>query len=265
VTQVSYHNHTTWSDGKSSIAEMVEAGRKAGLKEIGVSDHFALAEGNPNFRWALPTNSLDRYISEVRAAAASTKGIHVRLGLEVDYFPETVHQVREQLSSFEFDYLIGSVHFVKEFAIDLNSKPWEGISQEERNNVWRSYWRLLGEAAQSGIFDVLGHFDLPKKYKFHPTIDLSAEACEVLDAVAAADMAIEINTSGWDKPVGEAYPSLRYLREANRRKIPLLISADAHSAAEITRHFNRARELAAEAGYTELVRFERRQRSTYSL
>jgi histidinol-phosphatase (PHP family) len=264
VTRISYHNHTTWSDGSSTIPEMIDAARKAGLKEFGVSDHFALAEGNPRFRWALPPDSLDQYIAEVRQLSDSTEDIDVRLGLEVDYFPETVNQVKERLAACEFDYLIGSVHFVKEFAIDLNSKPWEGISQQARNEIWRSYWRLLREAAESRIFDVLGHFDLPKKFKFHPTIDLSAEACEVLDAVAAADMAIEINTSGWDKPVAEAYPSLRYLREANRRGIPLLISADAHSAAEVTRHFERARELAAEAGYTQLVRFERRQRSAYS-
>jgi histidinol-phosphatase (PHP family) len=111
----------------------------------------------------------------------------------------------------------------------------------------------------------MGHFDLPKKFKFCPSVDLTDEALAVLDAVAASNMAIEINTSGWDKPAAEAYPSLFYLREANRRKIPVVINSDGHSAGEVARHFDRARQLALDAGYKELVGFERRQRFSYPL
>ena len=265
MIQASYHNHTTWSDGSATIPELIGAARKAGLLELGISDHFAIAPGNPRYRWTLPAESLEEYVAEIRESINTTKDITVRMGLEVDYFPETVEQIKKRLAACAFDYLIGSVHFVDEFAIDLNAQPWEGLSQDSRNNVWRSYWRLLGDAAQSGLFDVVGHFDLPKKFNFHPSVDLTADALAALDAVAAAGMSIEINTSGWDRPVKEAYPSLFYLQESYRRKIPLLISSDAHAADEVVRHFDRARQLAASAGYTELVRFEQRQRFTYPL
>jgi len=86
-----------------------------------------------------------------------------------------------------------------------------------------------------------------------------------LDKIAAADMAIEINTAGWDKPVGEAYPSKFFLKEARRRQIPLIITADAHSADTLTRHFDRARRLAADSGYTEVLRYDKRKRFPYPL
>ncbi len=265
MTFTSYHNHTTWSDGLATVQEMIESARKAGLLELGFSDHFALAPGNQELCWALPPDSLDSYVSEIQQAIASTKDITVRLGLEVDYFPETVDLIRSRLAVHSFDYLIGSVHFVDGFPIDLDAQPWKELSQSSRDSVWRGYWQCLRAAAQSGIFDIIGHFDLPKKFKFGPSVDLTEEALAALDAVASSDMAIEINTSGWDKPAREAYPSLFYLQEARRRKIPLVISTDAHSTGEVARHFERARQLVRGAGYTELVRFERQQRFKHPL
>jgi histidinol-phosphatase (PHP family) len=265
VTYTSYHNHTTWSDGSSALPAMIESARQAGLTELGISDHYAIATGNPPISWALAPESLDAYVAEIRLAMESTTDIILRLGLEVDYFPETIEQTRNRLNPYSFDFLIGSVHFADDFPIDLEARAWEALTQDSRNQLWRTYWQRLRSTAQTGCFDVIGHFDLPKKFNFHPSVDLTAEALAALDAVAAADMAIEINTSGWDRPVGEAYPSLFYLQEANRRKIPLVINADAHRPDDVVRHFDRARLLARAAGYTEVVRFERRQRFSYPL
>ena len=102
--------------------------------------------------------------------------ITVRLGLEVDYFPETIERVQEQLATYPFDFLIGSVHFVDGFPIDFHAQPWQEIPQDSRDTVWRGYWRLLRATAQSGIFDIIGHFDLPKKFNFFPSADLTKDA-----------------------------------------------------------------------------------------
>jgi histidinol-phosphatase (PHP family) len=265
VIRTSYHNHTTWSDGKSTLAELIDSARKAGLEELGISDHFALAPGDRRFSWALAPELLDAYVAEIQKAQKTTKDLTIRIGLEVDYYPQTMDLIKQRLSPYPFDYLIGSVHFVDEFVLDLNAQPWEGISQDDRNQIWREYWRLLQNVAETRFFDILGHFDLPKKFKFYPTIDLTNEALAVLRAAAAADMAIEINCSGWDKPVEEAYPSLFYLQEAKRRGIPLIINSDAHTAENVTRHFDRALKLAMKAGYTELARYDRRKRFTYPM
>jgi histidinol-phosphatase (PHP family) len=265
MIRASYHNHTTWSDGLSTPADMIEGARRAGLEELGISDHFALAPQDRRFSWSLAPEQLDAYVTEIQKAKAATKDLVIRMGLEVDYFPETIDLINKRLASYPFDYLIGSVHFVDDFIIDLNAQPWEGISQDDRNRMWRGYWQLLRQAAESRSFDIIGHFDLPKKFEFYPSVDLTEEALAVLDAMAAADMAIEINCSGWDKPVEEAYPSLFYLREARKRKIPLIVSADAHTAENVTRNFERAHRLAIQAGYTECVRYNRRKRSSYPI
>jgi len=263
--RTSYHNHTTWSDGEAALAEMVDAARRSGIDELGISDHYVLARGNRRFRWAISPESLDAYVREVQKAIASTNDLTIRLGLEVDYIPETIEQVKTQLAPYSFDYLITSVHFVNDFPIDLELKSWEELSQDSRNDIWRRYWRILRSAAESRYFDIIGHFDLPKKYGYYPSVDLTDEALAVLDAMAAANMTIEINCSGWDKPVKEAYPSLYYLQEAKRRNIPLVINSDAHTSNNIAYGFERGRRLALEAGYTELARYERRKRYLYPL
>jgi histidinol-phosphatase (PHP family) len=170
-----------------------------------------------------------------------------------------------RLEPYPFDYLIGSVHFIKGFPIDMNVGLWKELSENSRNEVWSGYWRCLRALAETRLFDIVGHFDLPKKFGCFPTIDLNSEALAALDAIASAGMTIELNTAGWNKPVREAYPSLFYLREACQRKIPLVINADAHKAEDLVCHFDRARALAAEAGYTELVRFHQRRRFSYPL
>ncbi len=265
MINTSYHNHTKWSDGSATVPEMIDSARKAGLQEVGFSDHFVLAPGGARISWALQPDALVDYVAQIEQQMERAQDITIRLGLEVDYFPDTIQLTQQRLDTHQFDYLIASVHFVDEFSIDLDAQTWEGISQDSRDAVWRGYWERLHAVVETGFFDIVGHFDLPKKFGFYPSTDLSEQALSVLDAIAAADMAIEINTSGWDRPVGEAYPSLFYLQEANRRGIPLVINSDAHAAGEVVRHFDRARQLALAAGYGEVVRFDRRRRIPYGV
>ena len=263
--RTSYHNHTLWSDGKATTGEMIEAARRAGVQELGISDHFALTADGRRFPWSLAPESLDAYVEEIVRAGRNSGDITIRLGLEIDYFPGMAGRIGELLGPYPFDFLIHSVHFVDDFAIALNAGPWDDFPVDERDRIWRAYWENLRAAAATGLGDIIGHFDLPKKFNYHPSVDLTAEALAALDAIAGAGMAIEINCAGWDKPVREAYPSPFYVREAHRRGIPLIINADAHEAGDVTRHFDRARRLAADAGYTEQVRFERRTRIPYPL
>ncbi len=261
--RISYHNHTTWSDGSATLAEMIDGARKAGLEEFGVSDHFVLAPENRRLSWAMKPESLDAYVAQIQQTKAAARDLTIRVGLEVDYFPETMELTEKRLAPYSFDYLIASIHFIDNFPLDLDAQSWEKLSQESRDRMWRRYWQRLGAAAQSGFFDIIGHFDLPKKFGFYPSVDLTKEALAALDSIAASNMSIEINTSGWDKPAREAYPSLFYLQEANRRNIPLLINSDAHTSSDVVRNFDRAQQLAISAGYKELVRFERRNRFSY--
>lgn len=254
----SYHNHTDWSDAACTLEQQIEGARQAGLDELGISDHYVLHPGGRQVDWTMPLDRLEEYVAAVRSAKAA--GLVLRLGIEADYFPETVDSLRERLAGKPFDYVIGSVHYVDGFPIDENAKNWDALSLDERNETWRLYWRRVKALAESGVYDFVAHLDLPKKFGHRPTIDLTAESNAALDAIAASDMAIEINTAGWSLPAQEAYPDLDLLRAARARDVPLLINADAHSPKHLTRDFDRARALAREAGYAELVRYEQRRR-----
>lgn len=256
----SYHNHTTWSDGRPTVAEQVAAAARAGLDELGISDHYVLYPGGVEIEWTMPLARLDDYVDDLQSAATWSREVALRVGVEADYFPETVEELERRLARHSWDYVIGSVHFLDGFPIDSTAEPWDALSIEERDEKWRLYWQRIVELAQSGLYDFVGHLDLPKKFGHRPTVDLTREAHAALDAIAAADMAIEINTAGWSLPARECYPSADLLRASRQRDIPLLINADAHRTEHLTRDFDLARSVAREAGYTELVRYQGRER-----
>jgi histidinol-phosphatase (PHP family) len=256
----SYHNHTAWSDGTGSIANLVESARNLGLDEVGISDHFVLEAGGISAPWNMPLDRLPEYVEQVLEAGGKAASPAVRLALEVDFFPETMEMVRPALARHPFDLVIGSVHFVDGFPVDEEGRLWDALSREERDEKWRLYWLRIRQMAESRAFDVAAHLDLPKKFGHRPQADLGREIDAALDALAAAGMALEINTAGWSLPAREAYPSIGILRAARRRGLPLILSADAHRPEHLLRDFGRARELAREAGYAELVRFEKRRR-----
>ena len=255
----SYHTHTRWSDGSDTLPPYVEAARRHGLDELGVSDHYTLSPHGATPSWSMQPERLAEYVGDIRDEAGTTHGLAIRLGLEADFFPETVEDLRARLVGQPFDYVIGSVHFIDRFPIDKDVSDWAGLPPGERDDVWRRYWQRVRALAESRVFDVVAHLDLPKKFGYRPTVHLAGEAGSALDAIASAGMAIELNTAGWDKPAAEAYPSPELLHAARKRGIPLLITADAHAPGELTRHFGAARALARAAGYTTLVRCEGRR------
>src|SRR5262245_25345967 len=106
----SYHNHTTWSDGKATLAEQMAAAEQAGLDELGISDHY-VPSPYAVIDWSMPLERLGDYVAALKKAADSSPAVPLRIGLEADYFPQTVAALRDELARYPFDYVIGSVHF----------------------------------------------------------------------------------------------------------------------------------------------------------
>lgn len=256
----SYHTHTTFSDGRASVAAMVEAAAAAGVDEIGLSDHFFLQPGRPTPEWVMAPHDLKRYAETVLAAGGGNGSPRVRLGLEVDWLGEASAPLVEALGSQPFDYLIGSVHEVSGFVIDRSSEPWWGLDPEQVDELHRQYWKLITTLAESRLFDVVGHLDLPKKVGRASTVELDREVDEALDAIRDHGLVVELNTAGWHAPCGDAYPSEGLLGRCFARGIPVTLSADAHSPHHLTRSFDRGLERLAAVGYRELVRFAGRRR-----
>jgi histidinol-phosphatase (PHP family) len=243
---------------------MIRAAEAAGLDEYGVSDHFVLTPDGQPIDWSMPLDRLEEYVAGVQAAAAQAS-ITVRLGIEVDFFPETVAEVVARLSPYPFDYLIGSVHYVDRFPIDACADDWQMLSAAEVTEKHRLYWVRLAELARSGAFDFVGHLDLAKKFGSRPSVPVTAEIAAALQAVAGAGLAVELNTAGWDKPCAEAYPSLELLRRCREAGIPVLMNDDSHAPRTIGAHFERGARLLQQAGYQEVVRFANRERTAHPL
>lgn len=228
-----------------------------GLPEICVTDHVPAPEGyDAENRMAL--EDFPRYVESVAEAARAFPG-RVKLGIEADYYPGCEAYLPRFLASAPFDLVLGSVHFIGDWGFDhpATLERWRGA---DLRRVWSDYFDLLCRMAKTRLFDAVAHFDLPKKFGHRLSEQALRElAAPVLDVIAEEGLALELNTGGRRKPVGESYPSLSVLRLARERGIPLLFGSDAHAPSETGDGFDEAVSLAREAGFTSYVRFEKRK------
>jgi histidinol-phosphatase (PHP family) len=257
----SYHNHTSWSGGKATVAVVVEIAQQLGLDEVGISDHLTMPPSGDSVSWSMPPQRLDDYAADVLAAAQRARaegGPVVRLGVELDWFDGHRAVLARVLEQVPLDYVIGSVHFCRGIAIDGSAAVWRRWTPDERDDVFREYWQQIRHLAESGLVDIMAHLDLPKKFGFAPQQAMEDIASPALDAIAEAGLVVELNTAGWHKPCREAYPGPSILRACRQRDIPVTLSADAHDPADLLRDFPAAAQLLADAGYDEVARFEKR-------
>ncbi len=260
---VSYHCHSLWSDGRTDVKAMVEsAAATAGIAEFGLSDHFVLPPytGTNAGGWSMPENGrrLEDCLDELRRTAAGA-AIPVRFGVEADFFPETWEKTLHILASLGLDYVIGSIHYLDRFPVDSSADDWQPLTQTQIDAKYRLYWKRIRQLAESGGCDFIGHLDLPKKFGFYPLDDMTEHETSALDAIATAGVAVELNTSGWDKDCNDAYPSEKLLRQAHAHGIPVVLSADAHCPGEIARHYRRGADRLRACGYTTMQIYQGRQ------
>jgi histidinol-phosphatase (PHP family) len=205
-------------------------------------------------------DQLDEYVEKVRRAQKEFPQLTIRLALEVDYLPGHEDWIRELAARHPWDYLIGSVHYVSEtWAIDDPNKLSEW-SHRDSFEVWSVYFDWLTRAAATGLFEIIGHADLPKKFGHRPTQDCTPLYEKFLDAAKKANCAIELNTAGLRKECKEIYPSREILQLAFTKGVPITFGSDAHAPEEVGMNFAEAIQLAREVGYKECWRLEMRKR-----
>ena len=114
--------------------------------------------------------------------------------------------------------------------------------------------------ADSKLFDIVGHFDLIKVFKYMPNGDINQMAKPALEAIKKADMVLELNVAGYRKPIGEAYPSPSLLKQAYELGIPITFASDAHKPEQIAMFNDKIIKLAREVGYTQCAYFSKCKR-----
>ena len=264
--RASYHNHSTYSDGKATFDELIAWAREHHVTELGFSDHLALHPSGIDPKWAMSRTQLPTYVQEILQHQQALAGqLQIRLGLEVDWYPGAEDRIVQTLADYPWDYLIGSVHEINGFTVDHTAEPWKKLTAQQRDDIHQQYWIYLRAMAESGLFDIAAHLDLPKKFGYLPQRDLSREINLALDAIAQAGMVVELNTAGWHKRINDAYPSEAILQCCFERDIPVTISADAHQSDHLLRDFTRAVDRLRAVGYRELARFAQRSARFESL
>jgi histidinol-phosphatase (PHP family) len=184
------------------------------------------------------------------------------LGIEADFVPGGEDRMASLLEARDFDYVIGSVHFLRDEAVDMEDYSVWGKSHSPEE-IWKRYFETLGEAARSGLFDVLAHPDLVKVWgagRPLPEGDLRNYYELAMDGIAGSQIAVEVSTAGLRKPVGEMYPAPAFLEMCLEAGAPVALSSDAHRPEDVGADYEPALELLAASGVKELCVFERRER-----
>jgi histidinol-phosphatase (PHP family) len=254
-----YHMHTPLC--RHAVGEPVDYARQAlaaGLTEIGFSDHSPMPRDDFD-DWRMLDRQLDEYAAKVRLAQKEFPQLAIRLALEVDYLPGHEVWIRRLAARHPWDYFIGSVHYVSDsWDIDNPAKLSEW-KKRDAFEVWQAYFDRLTMAAESKLFEIIGHADLPKKFGIRPARDCAPLYEKFLNAAARAGCAIELNTAGLRKDCREIYPARDLLELAFNKHVPITFGSDAHAPEEVGMNFAEAVALARSVGYTETCRFKLRQ------
>ena len=232
-----------------------------GIDELGVAEHvhrFAQSLEVWDHEWwrQNAVDDLDAYAAWVREET------DLKLGIEADFVVGREDRMATLLDGRDWDYVVGSVHFLGDAAVDDQAwDVWAGARSADK--IWRRYFEVLGEAARSGLYDILAHPDLIKVWgrsKPMPEGDLRRFYEVAMDGIAESGIAVEVSTAGYRKPVGELYPARPFLEMVLEAGNPIALSSDAHVPDQLGYRYEQALEELDALGVRELAVFEGRER-----
>ncbi|WP_077306023.1 histidinol-phosphatase HisJ family protein [Terribacillus halophilus] len=266
-----YHVHMaeTGTFSMDYIHEYLEAARRKDIEEFGISEHaYFFQETNKILSNPWVENRRTLHFQDYLAFFGEIKkqALPVKMGIEMDYTPGKEAEMAEFLDQHPFDYVIGSVHWIREWGIDLAIYKAE-YEKRDLKQAYRAYYDQIITLAESKLFSFVGHIDLIKIFGYKPDDQafVEGEYDRVVKALADNDTCIEISTAGLRKPVGEIYPDPLLLQKCFDAGVGIVINSDAHAPKHVGYAYSEAIQLAKKVGYTEIQTFERRQRKAVPL
>jgi len=250
-----YHIHTTYSDGREGPEACIEAAVKKGLREIGFSDHLSLNHFTKS--WSMNYHRLIEYTDHILRLKEQHHEIEIRLGIEVDYFPNQEELISKVINDYPFDFIIGSVHYIGEETIEMGPGFFMG---KDIKSVFENYFNLVCDAASTGFYDIIGHPDYITLQNIRPDDDITHLYSMMASAFEIHDVAFELNTNGRNRPLQDFYPDRKYLSLFAEHGVPVCVNSDAHFPERIGQYFDEAYDLLRSAGYKEMAVFARRER-----
>ena len=252
---VDLHNHTKLCNhAEGTVDEYILQAIKSGTKFFGFSEHAPM-DFDPKYR--ISFEQMSEYEDAVLNAKERYKDkIEILLGYEVDYLEGYMDN---RVLNAKVDYLIGSIHFIDKWGFD-NPEFIGKYDEKDIDEIWQQYFDAIEKMAASKLFDIVGHLDLIKVFKFLPKKNIIDIAKKALLAIKESDMVLEINMAGIRKPIGEPYPSLDILKEAYKLDIPITFASDAHTPEQVSLFAKEITDMAKSVGYTQCATFKDRKR-----
>ncbi len=250
----------------ANVSRYREAADAAGVAELGVSEHIhrfrqALDVWKHPFWVEQATDDLDAYCEFLAASG-------LRVGIEADYVPGAEDRIATLLGARDFDYVVGSVHFIGEGSVDQDRWDIWAFEDHDPDRVWERYFAEVAASARSGLFDVIAHPDLVKVWgggRPLPEGDLRRFYEPAVEAIAESDVAVEVSTAGLRKPVAEIYPAAGFVDLCVEAGVPFSLSSDAHVPEQIGFAYDRALEFMRGHGIDAVSTFAGRQRTMQPL
>ena len=257
--RVDLHNHTILCNhATGTVDEYVERAIELGIDEYGFSDHAPM-NFDPKYRMDISQKQLyEKWVLDAKDKYKDK--IKVLLGYEVDYLDG---YILDEIINAKVDYLIGSVHFLKNKndMWGFDNPEFIGVYEsKDIDTIWLEYFDAIKSMAKTQLFDIVGHFDLIKVFRFLPKKDIRILANDALKQIKKSGMVLEINPAGLRKPIGETYPSKQLLELAYEMNIDITFGSDAHEIEQVGFKYDEVVSLAKEIGYTKCITFDNREK-----
>ncbi len=255
--RIDLHNHTTLCNhATGSMEEYIKKAIEIGIDTFGFSCHAPM-DFEPEYRMSLSQSK--QYEKDVLSLKEKYKDkIEILLAYEVDYMSNSKFLESDILTA-NVDYLIGSVHFIDKWGFD-NPEFVGGYDKKNIDDIWIDYFNAVSAMVKTGYFDIVGHLDLMKVFKYLPKQSIKILALKTMQDIKKSDMVLEINFSGLRKPIKEQYPSYELLELAFNLDIPISFGSDAHKIEQIGFGYDKATKIAKEVGYKRCVVFKSKQK-----
>ncbi|WP_031513403.1 histidinol-phosphatase HisJ family protein [Desulfofalx alkaliphila] len=260
---VDYHLHTArCGHASGTMEEYLKVAVDKGITEVGFADHIPIYWLPPEQRdggLAMASEELPAYVVEVNNLQEIYPQLNIKLGLEVDYIPGHLHTARQLIKSLPLDYVLGSVHYVEGWGFDNPDLIGE-YKKWDLTELYHKYFELVRQAAASGLFDIIAHTDLIKKFGYRPNMDLKPIYRKLASTFRECGVCVEVNTAGLRVPAGECYPCIELLQMLYRYGVPVTTGSDAHKPEQVGEGLDLAINLIKSVGYTKITVFKNRKR-----